>query len=527
MSGSWRLSLFALLLFGACTEMGPNELRGVVDRGIAAGAVAPGATEGGDPAGCSPGTDGPVWGEEGEPLAVALRCRSGLALAPGALVAVGLPAGAQLDATNNVLSWRPGLDQAGVYVVSFKVKATGETGSVKVGIADRFDDPHNIPIRNPLIYSEEMGVPVFQLTLPSAPVAGDDDYVSGALVYRGRLYGVGAKLHGRSSLDYPKKSYALKFSKEAPFSEPAHGFVDRRKITLLSTFDDNSYLRQRLAFEVWNRAPARRKIELHHFSAVLFVNGEYRGLYTVADLMSAEVIAASGLPADGNLYKAVDHDANFITPPTPEVYEKKEGVTLEQDPAAYDDLKDLVSFVADTDDDTFRDGIGSRLDLASYADWLITCTAINASDSLGKNAYHYHDPAADLWRVVPWDFNASFGQAWNTMREAPDGDPVELAKSWNHLFARLLDDTQIGGELRRRYVDTLSGELSVDEVLALVDSLAGEVGLAAHRDERRWRGEYLGFERWSDRTDFTDYDGELVYLRGWITERWAHLGARF
>ena len=41
-----------------------------------------------------------------------------------------------------------------------------------------------------------------------------------------------------------------------------------------------------------------------------------------------------------------------------------------------------------------------------------------ADDSGGKNAYLYFDPVGGLIHHVPWDFNHSLGQTWQTEREA-------------------------------------------------------------------------------------------------------------
>ena len=74
--------------------------------------------------------------------------------------------------------------------------------------------------------------------------------------------------------------------------------------------------------------------------------------------------------------------------------------------------------------------------------WLfILMTFVGGWDSGGKNQLVYHDPESDgPWRFVPWDFNASWGQQWETSRVTADSwDDL----TWtNNLFYRSLNRTR-------------------------------------------------------------------------------------
>ena len=52
-------------------------------------------------------------------------------------------------------------------------------------------------------------------------------------------------------------------------------------------------------------------VQIRHFSAVVYVNGRYHGLYAVTDHVDVDLMAREGLGKGGNLYKAVDHGATF------------------------------------------------------------------------------------------------------------------------------------------------------------------------------------------------------------------------
>lgn len=381
--------------------------------------------------------------------------------------------------------------------------------------------------------AEEDGLPVFHLFLAPSLPEGDGDQQA-RLFYRDRCYPVEAKIRGNTSLSFPKNSYTLAFPPDAPFEDPllAGGFTGRRKLVLISPFNDNSYLRSRLAFTLWNRMSPDH-LQVTTASAVLYLNGKYWGLYTVADHIDGDLLAAQGLDAEGDLFKAISHDANFShhttegslkTSPT-EGFEKKEGHP-KTGSEAYESIRAFTEFVADASEETFRAERASWMETRDYEDWWIFATLAHTSDSVAKNAYHYRAPGgAGPWRFIPWDLDASFGQEWNTWRNAPEA--LADFSDRNLLFARMLADPVIAGPMRERYRALLSGELHVEEVLGLIDQYARELALAARRDEAHWGQAYRDFFRWRSRTDFTTHEEELEYLRKWVRARWQTLEQRF
>lgn len=478
---------------------------------------------------CDPQGGGPYWLLEGELVEVPITCATGLVL-PGADFELDpLPAGAVYDPATATLQWTPGLDQGAVYELEITATPYGETGTVKIGVADRWDDPANVPVVDPSIYGEEYGLPV--LHLYNDPGISATLYTPATIIYRGHTFTAESKLRGAASLYYPKNSYTLKFPKEDKFSEPdlAGGFLDKRKVVLISTFDDNSYVRQRLAYELWNRLDPGH-IQVQVYSGVVFVDGQYYGLYTVSDHVDEYLMEDHGLQQLGNLYKARTHDANFRLTrangqPKSTLHQgltKEEGTPVAGQPGDYDDLDELVSFVATSTDQDFLAELDTRIDRRDYEDWWIFVSLIMADDSAGKNSYHYHDPSAGPWRFVPWDFNDSFGQTWQTARKGFVTAPESY--TWaNHLFSRMLGAPSIGDPLRTRYGAVLHGLYDLPEVLALMDAMVEETATSARRDEGRWGAQYVSYGGWSWRGDFLGYDEEVAYLRQWIEDRWGYV----
>jgi hypothetical protein len=507
-------------LLGACTHAG-GTYQGSWSLQLGGKKAAPTPATPPPPGACLPEGGGPHWIEEGETLTVNLMCGSGRTDA--AFAVDGLPEGAIFDAASSRVTFSPRLDQAAVYRFQIAVPSTGESAFVQVGVADRFDHPANVGVRDPVAYAAEAGLPVMHLVVDEA--VGREDYKPATITYRGHVYSGEAKLRGRSSLEYPKRNYTLKFAKADPFNEPelGGGLTGRRRLALITTFDDNSYIRHRLAFELWNRLEPT--IKLRHFSTVLYVNGRYQGLFVAVDHVDEDLFGAAGLSKKGNLYKALDHVGNFLAGDFPdESMEKKDGKPPQGQPGSHDDLRALFDFIANADLERFRREAPTLLHLPDYRAWMIAVLSMQATDTLGKNAYHYHDPAGGPWRVVIWDFNASFGQNWDTRREISTTD-LKLILPLNRLFMRLWDDPVLGPETKELWRQALAGPISRDVMLRLCEQYGAESRGAALRDERRWRKEYLAFSRWADRTDLTDFNAELGYVCRWIGEHWTHLQA--
>lgn len=471
---------------------------------------------------CRPTAGAPLWLEEGESMTATVSCATGADPGPDGFALTGLPAGATYDADTRTLSFSPALDQAAVYRIA--ISAAGETGELKIGVADRFDDPANVPVVDPAAYPEEYGIPV---VFVSPRPTSSSDYQPITVHYGGRSYAVQGKLRGASSLSYPKQSYTLNFDGDH-LEDPARGLVDKKKIVLTTTFDDNSYVRSRLTWDLWRAlAPT---VPVTSLTAALYLDGEYYGIYTLTDHIDDELMDAAGLPEDGNLYKAVNHDANFkLTAASGATkgnlhqgYEKKHG-----DPEdSFADLDELVTFVATSSDATFAAELAERVEVADFEAWFMLATFLKLNDSAGKNSYLHHSPTTK-WHVVPWDFNDSLGQNWYTLRQATS--PIDHY-GWNNLlFSRLEGHPDFAVPLAARYAAELGdgGAFDLPAVLARIDAIAAEIGASAGRDERRWRSRYLGYASWKHRTDFTSATEELAYVKAWIAERWAVLAAAY
>jgi spore coat protein CotH len=289
-----------------------------------------------------------------------------------------------------------------------------------------------------------------------------------------------------------------------------------------------------MSFQAWNRLQATAPsghVEIAHESAVLFIDGRYEGLYALTDQVNRDLFEDGALALDdgGNLYKSVNHDANFRLTRAFSTESKAflgEGWETRDEPDLivnqWTDLEDLVLFADTSSDADFHAQLGARIDVGDLVDWWVFATLILGEDSYGKNAYLYKATPQEPFRFAPWDFNHSYGQAWETSRTdaatpIDEGWPLES----NRLWERMLTSPTYRPLMEARYAQALEGPLALDAVLADWDAFVDEVRDSGLRDERKWGAEYRAFYADRGREDLLTFLGEEVYARQWIIDRWT------
>jgi hypothetical protein len=395
-----------------------------------------------------------------------------------------------------------------------------DTGVATFWVADAWDQPGN-ELVDPIYYQEEFGLPVLHLERPEE--INQNDELPSTMVYRGVSYDIEVKYRGAASLYYPKNSYTIYLPPDGEFEDPKIDFPKRRAIVLTTLFDDNSYMRQKMVYDLWNMLDdSRHRIETRF--VVVYINGEYEGLYILGDHIDGEYWEDNGHYEDGNLYKSVDHSANFATTfngatktTLASGYEKKEGYPEQDQEGAFEDLIELIDWVNTASDTDFQEELGEKVALNEFMDWWVLVWFVDGADSAGKNAYLYNDPGAPCWHFAPWDFNHSLGQTWQTDRVSvyEDND----FRTYNYLFYRMLTLPQTSEAMISRYKAALNGPYAPASTQALMDGYMAEIGPSAARDWEKWRSDYRSYSGWSWRDNWTEHTEEVDYLREWLNAR--------
>ncbi len=375
------------------------------------------------------------------------------------------------------------------------------------------------------------GLPVVRLD--THPDLSRDGYTPAQITLGGKRHqGAQAKYRGATSFTYPKKSFTLKFEKGNRLDDATTGFSQARKVVLISSFDDNSYVRQALAFTLWNRLDPEQ-IQVRTAFVVLVLNGRYHGLYLMADHIDRHLVADHGLWEGGNLYKARTHAADFRTArngkaKSPhEGFTKEEGLPVEGQPEAFADLDAFVRWLDSAEADALAEELPERIDVRDYGNWWILVSLIDALDSAGKNSYHYRDSRPDApdprFRCVPWDFNMSFGQDWQSKRVGAT-QTFSRYGTMNRVFERLLSSRMFSPQILARYRQALDSELSLAWVAGWLEVTRAQIAAAARRDEALWGEQYRSY--FEGRNDYTDFEAESEYVDRWIDARWDFVASQ-
>jgi len=466
------------------------------------------------------------WFVEGDLVTFSVDCTE-RDIADGGVSVAGAGEAASFDGESGRFSWQTDGRDGGRYDLTVGAGGDGsvlESHVVTFWIADD-EDAINARSPDPETYTEEWGLPVVHIEVGRSLT---EEEQPATITVRGETVEGAAKIRGASSTSYPKVSYTLDFE-SAELGVAEWGDRTREHMVLITPFDDNSYVRQKLGYDLWAAMAEHQGVQRlapRTFFTVVYIDGDYRGIYTGCDRIDDEFLRHMGTSGEGNLYKSVSHDGNFyLTDASGRTkswlgagYSKKEG-----DPDNWDDLLALVAHTGGSDDATlWADGGG--LDLDELADWLIWVQFTLAEDSAGKNAYLYADPDTGGWRYAPWDLNASLGQNWYTLRTSAT---YRNDFYWNNRVFKMFQEHSPARErVVERYNDLRDdGPLQSAALHAMIDDYVDTLGPNIARDWDRWGDAYRDFDRWERERDsagdWTDPDGELDYLRSWIDTRLA------
>ena len=371
--------------------------------------------------------------------------------------------------------------------------------------------------------------------------------------YQGRL---GIELLGQSSLNFPKKSYALELRDPQghAVASPLLGLPPDSNWVLHGPYSDKTLMRNYLAYALASRmrlpSPGTRFVEL--FLRQLPWGTAYQGVYLLVDA-SGRSPEALGIPAlapgdttepavsggyivqidrlqKGDEFIALPGDPNsphpdqiiFVSPRHPAPAQK---TWL----AAYFDSMEAALSPA-------RSLAGARgaaryLDVDSFVDFLLLQEALKNTDAYRYSASMYKDRDGRLRMGPVWDFDLATGNVTRNDGCDPAGWMIQYmgSHSWDQAPPRwwrlLLEHRAFRERVDSRWRELRAGPLATANVLALIDSAGFTLRAAQRRNFQRWHG--LGRTVWKNcpipgtnpPAYAATWEGEVVRLRLWMDSR--------
>lgn len=317
-----------------------------------------------------------------------------------------------------------------------------------------------------------------------------DIEADGLFLFLGRCGEVGVEIHGGLARKFEKKAYKVKFNREGwfgpdPFESSGENTVvdpiGFKQLIFKAHWVDPSLMRDRLTHDSVRTAGG---LAPRVSFANLMLNGRYNGLYAVTEAVLEDYFVRLGFEGDGDLYKAVNHNAHFGVKTDPMTgYEKK----MNKDGDA-EDLGQLFAVIkaAPLDFEGFQTAVSQVLDLDHYLAFTLVNAFSNNQDSFTKNYYLYHEDSAPFI-IVNWDADATWGLNWDGKLE-----PIEAGSIWgtqNHLSAKMKKVPELVTLYSEMAAQAVDGFLGPEQTSELVDAVASEIAQDIPFEECRWEKE--------------------------------------
>lgn len=197
----------------------------------------------------------------------------------------------------------------------------------------------------------------------------------------------------------------------------------------------------------------------------LLINGADHGLFLRIEWIDARLFERAGLGADGELYHP--SDSTFCGDLTPASLDPVRGCWFKLVPRDGDfaALRALTEEIEREPVDSFHELVDRRFDAEAVVNWFAVNALVTETDTYNKNYFLYLSRTTGKWLVVPWDYDLSFGRAFDPDRPFPQtilNDhfhyyfPVEAGQS-NPLHYQALKDPKLRARVLARVRDLVTG----------------------------------------------------------------------
>ncbi|AUL75393.1 spore coat protein CotH [Pseudoalteromonas sp. 13-15] len=347
----------------------------------------------------------------------------------------------------------------------------------------------------------------------------DEEYHETAITFNGvTLDSVAIRTKGGSSLRSVANSSSDRYSFKVDINEYVSGqkFFGLKKFTLQNSFNDPSYMREVIAYELMDEMGVPTP---EHAYVNFYVNGELFGLYLMVEAVDGEFVEKHFTNSNGDLYKPDGTGSDLLW--------------LGDDIQSYTDIN-LQTNEDTTDNGAFINfvesldkGETSAIDIDTLLRYMSVSTSLSNLDSyhgpLAHNYYIYDDDG--VFSILPWDFNESFGTfAMDCngvdVRELYIDEPVSGALIERPLIANVFAE-QSNLETYHSYLTQLiNGSLSSDTFNARVNEIADLIREHVQNDPTSFYGSTY-FEQ-----NLTSTTGQFYGLTSFMQYRVANMVAQ-
>lgn len=311
---------------------------------------------------------------------------------------------------------------------------------------------------------------------------------------------VAARVRGAHSRRFPKRSLEVRVTKgEFPDEPPVGHKVER--VHLNADYVDPTLLRSALSFLLFKEVGAPAP---HCRHTPLVVSGKFAGVYVALESVDNDFCRRRGW-APGPIFYAVTREANFGLANPFSRKLKKDLSDGYQDFGGHgtETIQRMVKEINLAPDAEFSDVVNRWFDVEAYLKWLMVAVFVGNRDGFVHNYALYQEPGSDRFRLVPWDYDATFGIDINGRPAAVGRVPLI---GWNKLSHRLLALAEYRETYRSAFLEALETYFSLPFLREKVERFAGQIQRWVEKDRHR-------------RGARQPYQEHLDYLLKWSAER--------
>jgi spore coat protein H len=276
-----------------------------------------------------------------------------------------------------------------------------------------------------------------------------------------KRYEIDIAYRGSHIRKFKKKSYHVTFYKPKTFGN-AH------EIHLNAEYKDPSLIRNKISLDffadIGTLSPASHHVQIS-------INGKNEGVYLQLESVDENFLKKRNLPL-GAIFYAVDDDANFsLMSPIDHDTKKQLDSGYEQKIGSTDDPIHLVNFIFElntTPRNEYEQVISKHLNVEKYLKWLAGVVCTQNYDGFVHNYALYRNGNTNLFEVIPWDYDATWGR--DIHGDTMEYDYVRM-EGFNTLTARLLDIPTYKKMYAEILASILENQFTIDYMAPKVENL--------------------------------------------------------
>jgi hypothetical protein len=258
---------------------------------------------------------------------------------------------------------------------------------------------------------------------------------------------IGFRLRGNTSRYSQKKSFKVSFNTFIQGRE----FYGVDKLNLNGEHNDPSIIRSKLCFDHFNTIGIAASRANH---VEVYINGKYYGLYISVEHIDDEFLRKNFSDDSGNLWKCLyPADLNFLGY-DPQIYKNltNDGrpvyeLKTNEEEGDFSKLTHLIDIINNVPDNSLPDSVESVIDVPGVLKYFAMNILFGSWDdywSLMNNYYLYHEPAKDLFHIIPYDYDNTYGIDWFSI-DWSIANPYDFPKvvdGYRPLAERLVENPQ-------------------------------------------------------------------------------------